>query len=176
MSMTPKIIFAIFLLVGGSYTLIWLWIMLGAHRRVEWQQVTQKINRLRRRLFLLILAASIIIFAVSIASFPYQPVRSYFVGTPSEVVNVVASQYIWNISSTNLTAGVPIEFDVTSTDVNHGFAIFAPDGALYAQVQAMPGYINKLIVVFDQPGEYTVHCIEYCGVDHHGMMAQIVVS
>ncbi len=39
-----------------------------------------------------------------------------------------------------------VEFRVTSLDVNHGMAIFDPDGKLVGQTQAMPGYVNRLFV------------------------------
>lgn len=76
----------------------------------------------------------------------------------------------------HLTAGEPVVFDVTSGDVNHGFAIYTPEGALLAQVQAMPGYHNRLAVVFPRPGIYPVLCLEYCGLAHHAMLASITVE
>jgi cytochrome c oxidase subunit 2 len=33
----------------------------------------------------------------------------------------------------------------------------------------MPGYINKVEFVFDNPGQYRVLCMEFCGVGHHDM-------
>jgi cytochrome c oxidase subunit 2 len=40
---------------------------------------------------------------------------------------------------------------------------------LLFQTQAMPGYINKVAYVFDEPGQHRVLCMEFCGVGHHDM-------
>ncbi|HEX5339407.1 MAG TPA: cytochrome oxidase [Gammaproteobacteria bacterium] len=93
----------------------------------------------------------------------------------AQIVNVVGHQWSWEMSTNQITAGVPIEFDVTSADVNHGFALYAPDGRIVVQTQAMPGYTNKILYTFDQPGTYMVRCLEYCGLAHHVMETQLSV-
>jgi cytochrome c oxidase subunit 2 len=40
----------------------------------------------------------------------------------------------------------------------------------------MPGYINVLRYTFNEPGVYRVLCLEYCGVAHHEMTADIKVA
>jgi cytochrome c oxidase subunit 2 len=72
-------------------------------------------------------------------------------------------------------AGTPIEFRVTTLDVNHGLSLYAPDGHLVAQTQAMPGYMNRLRVTFDQAVTYTVLCLEFCGMSHHRMRGVVEV-
>ena len=69
-----------------------------------------------------------------------------------------------------------MEFHVTSKDVNHGFALYDPDMRIVAQTQAMPGYTNVLRYTFNEPGVYRVLCLEYCGVAHHEMTAEIKVA
>jgi cytochrome c oxidase subunit 2 len=44
------------------------------------------------------------------------------------------------------------------------------------QTQAMPGYVNRLRMVFAQPGTYTVLCLEFCGMSHHRMRAVVEVQ
>jgi cytochrome c oxidase subunit 2 len=44
-----------------------------------------------------------------------------------------------------------------------------------SQTQAMPGYMNRLRVTFDQPGTYTVLCLEFCGMAHHRMRGVVEV-
>ena len=39
----------------------------------------------------------------------------------------------------------------------------------------MPGYTNVLRRTFAQPGKYRVLCLEYCGLVHHNMIAEIDV-
>jgi cytochrome c oxidase subunit II len=91
-------------------------------------------------------------------------------------VQVVAEQWSWTITPSNLKVGQTAEFHVTSTDVNHGFALYDPDMRIVTQTQAMPGYINKLRYTFTKPGTYRVLCLEYCGVAHHQMAADITVA
>jgi cytochrome c oxidase subunit 2 len=69
-----------------------------------------------------------------------------------------------------------VEFRVTSLDATHGFAVYNPTGAIIAQTQAMPGYINRLSVRFDEPGSYAVLCLEFCGMAHHNMRSVILVD
>lgn len=86
-----------------------------------------------------------------------------------QVVDVVGRQWSWDIKPDTVKAGSVVEFRVTSDDVNHGFALYAPDGRIVTQTQAMPGYTNKLLYTFDKPGAYTVQCLEYCGLMHAEM-------
>ena len=92
-----------------------------------------------------------------------------------QVVDVVGQQWSWQITPTTLRAGSQVEFRVTSRDVNHGFAIYAPDGRIAAQVQAMPGFTIKLVHTFTQAGTYRVMCLEYCGIGHAPMTSELTV-
>ncbi|MCC6202958.1 MAG: hypothetical protein IT494_08125 [Gammaproteobacteria bacterium] len=80
------------------------------------------------------------------------------------------------ITDLEVPAGSTVEFRVTSLDVNHNFAIYDEAGVLVAQVQAMPGYVNRLRVKIDEPGRYTVLCLEYCGLAHHVMSSAFIVT
>jgi cytochrome c oxidase subunit 2 len=92
------------------------------------------------------------------------------------VINATGNQWAWAVDSTSVSVGQPVRFMVTGSDVNHGFGIFDPGGRLVAQTQAMPGYTNVLRHTFKAPGTYRVLCLEYCGLGHHSMFAQIVVT
>lgn len=93
----------------------------------------------------------------------------------AQVVDVVGVQWAWLIKPNTVQVGQPVEFRVTSNDVNHGFALYAPDGRIETQVQAMPGVTNKLVHTFTQPGIYQVMCLEYCGLGHAPMTSRITV-
>ncbi|MCC7425312.1 MAG: cytochrome c oxidase subunit II [Alphaproteobacteria bacterium] len=90
-----------------------------------------------------------------------------------QVVNATGYQWYWELDTSQVTAGRPVKFRVTSADVNHGFGLYDEAGTLVAQTQAMPGYINRLTHVFEAPGTYRVLCLEYCGLVHHNMIAEI---
>ena len=93
-----------------------------------------------------------------------------------QVVHATGYQWYWEFDRNAVMAGKPVEFRVTSADVNHGFGLYDESGTLVAQTQAMPGYVNRLTHVFEKPGTYRVLCLEYCGVAHHGMIAEIAVT
>lgn len=92
-----------------------------------------------------------------------------------QIVEVIGRQWSWQIDPASVQAGSPVAFHVTSVDVNHGFAVYSPDGRIVSQTQAMPGYTNKLVHTFKQPGTYTVQCLEYCGLGHAPMKATFKV-
>lgn len=128
---------------------------------------------LRRWLFAILLVIFAGVSYASLWHFPLPPQHRPLVA--KQIINVVGHQWSWELSTTQITAGVPVEFDVTSADVNHGFAIYAPNDRIVVQTQAMPGYTNKILYTFEQPGNYTINCLEYCGLGHHVMTAQLTV-
>ena len=92
-----------------------------------------------------------------------------------QVVDVVGRQWSWQMTPASVKAGSPVEFRVRSDDVNHGFALYAPDGRIVTQTQAMPGFTNKLVYTFAEPGTYVVQCLEYCGLGHGPMKTTLEV-
>ena len=96
-------------------------------------------------------------------------------GTPIGV-KVSAGQFYWSMTPPTVPAGSRVQFDVTSVDVNHGFGIYNPDGQLVGSVQAMPGYHNKVDLTLNEPGHYTITCLEYCGLKHHEMNRDFQVT
>lgn len=93
-----------------------------------------------------------------------------------QVINATGAQWYWDLDQTEVAAGQPVEFRVTSTDVNHGFAVYDAAGRIVAQTQAMPGYVNRLTHTFEAPGTYRILCLEYCGLAHHDMITEIVAT
>jgi cytochrome c oxidase subunit 2 len=154
-----------------------------------------RVNRLRLQFFAALAAILLLFLVVTLRRLPY-PVEAR---TPDRIVNAVGKQYAWSLTdgagpglsgvatptlaswdrdfspSVNVAAGTTVEFRVTTLDVNHGFSLYAPDGRLVTQTQAMPGYVNRLRVTFDESGTYTVLCLEFCGMSHHRMRAVVEV-
>jgi cytochrome c oxidase subunit II len=97
-------------------------------------------------------------------------------GTPAVSIEAKGFQWRWELSRNQVPVGQPVEFHVTSEDINHGFALYDPEMRLVAQTQAMPGYTNKLNYTFDKAGTYKVLCLEYCGIAHHNMITEIKVG
>ena len=153
-------------------------------RTVEYAKATRV-----RIVFLVSLAAILVTFLV--LTLPHLPYTLDARG-PDRIVHAVGKQYAWSLTEqpgptlatwdrdfspvATVPARAQVEFRVTTLDVNHGFSLYAPDGHLIAQTQAMPGYMNRLRVTFDQPGTYAVLCLEFCGMSHHRMRGVIEVK
>ena len=125
----------------------------------------------RRRWLAFLCALLVVVIGLSLFELPYA--RG---GTHGTVVTVKGGQFFWAIDPARIRADVPVRFDVTSLDVNHGFGIYDPAGHMIGSVQAMPGYHNKLDLTFHTPGVYHVLCLEYCGLNHHLMQASFTVT
>jgi cytochrome c oxidase subunit 2 len=99
----------------------------------------------------------------------------------AETIKVSGQQWFWSfehadgtkeINELHVEQGKPYRFEMTSLDVNHNFNI--PDFVILMDV--IPGRINTLWNMFDQPGEYLIQCREYCGFSHYNMKAKLFVE
>lgn len=114
------------------------------------------------------------------AGLAFATLRPWPHAVPSEAepikVRAHAIQWSFAIEPRRVPVGVPVVFEVTAEDVNHGFAVYDPAGRLLFQTQAMPGWVNRVAWRFDEPGLYRVRCLEYCGLAHHAMADEIEVE
>ena len=136
--------------------------------------VASRQEGLRKSLFLGFLAIGIPLGVHTLAELPYTRPASW--SGPALTVEATGRQWSWDLSRTDFKVGEPVEFRVTSADVNHGFAIYDASRRVVAQTQAMPGYVNTLRHRFTAPGTYTVMCLEFCGAAHHAMTAELHVA
>lgn len=167
----------IILLVGVALVALGFLLVVMQARKPADDAVSRKVGKLAPRiqawLFGIMLLAFVVGSWATLHRFPIPP--QHVPLDASQVVDAVGRMWSWQITPATVHAGSPVEFRVSSVDVNHGFAIYAPDGGIVTQTQAMPGYTNKLLYTFTQPGEYTVQCLEYCGLGHAAMTAKIHV-
>jgi cytochrome c oxidase subunit 2 len=138
-------------------------------RDVPYERVQTVGYWLRKRWLAFLAALLVVVVGISLVNLPYAS------GARRTVVRVNSGQFFWALDPPEIPADTPVRFDVTSSDVNHGFGIVDPDGHLVGSVQAMPGYHNKLDLTFHNPGVYRVLCLEFCGLDHHAMQATFTV-
>jgi cytochrome c oxidase subunit II len=91
-------------------------------------------------------------------------------------VDVTGQQWLWTFSypgtgvesrSLVLPDNRPVEFNVTSVDVTHGFW----PAALGVQVDANPGVVTVIRATPDRVGSFTVRCSQLCGLYHSFMYA-----
>jgi cytochrome c oxidase subunit 2 len=139
----------------------------------EARKATHTSHVLQAWLFVVLLVAFVAGSWATLRHFPLPPQKGTL--DAQQVVDVVGRQWSWQIRPDTVKAGSAVEFRVTSDDVNHDFALYAPDGRIVTQTQAMPGYTNKLLYTFATPGTYTVQCLEYCGLMHAEMTQRLQV-
>jgi len=72
--------------------------------------------------------------------------------------------------------GQKYKFLVTAQSFSHGMGIYSPDGVMRAQTNINPGITAVLYHTFEFSGDYTILCMEYCGIGHHNMMTTITVG
>lgn len=135
------------------------------------EKLTTGAYQLRNRLFVLALVIGALITGFTLLPWPHDAQAAQV----TRRIDVKARQWMWELSDQTVRVGEVIEFRVTSEDVNHGFALYDERQQMLAQIQAMPGFTNKVRYHFTTPGVYKVLCLEYCGVAHHGMVADIQV-
>ena len=138
---------------------------------VPLERVQEVGYRLRRGWLVLLALLGVATVGISLFFLPYAGSSE-----PGQtIVKVTGGQFYWSMSQSTFPAGARVRFDVTSADVNHGFGLYDPDGELLGNVQAMPGYHNKLDLKLTKPGRYLISCLEFCGVDHHRMARHFTV-
>jgi cytochrome c oxidase subunit II len=97
------------------------------------------------------------------------------------VIRVVGQQWTWTYSYPSLgvqsnelylPVNRPVQFRITSDDVLHGFAI---DG-MAVTMDANPGWwVTAPTVTPTKLGDYTVRCVELCGLYHTYMWSPVRV-
>jgi cytochrome c oxidase subunit 2 len=138
----------------------------------EYGGVVKKAYHIRKFWFATIALLGCTVTYLSLSPFPI--VKAGI--AEEQVVNAIGGQWYWQLDKRELKVNQPVVFKVTSVDVNHGFAIYDDSDTLVTQVQSMPNYINELRHTFQQPGQYKILCLEFCGIAHHAMQAIITVT
>jgi cytochrome c oxidase subunit 2 len=128
------------------------------------------------------LAVVFVVFVgVNLASLRFMPTiaaaRAATSGEPLQEISFTAKSWGYDLSSRQIETGRPVRFSGKSSDTQHGFAVYHPDGSLLFTMMMIPGLARPttLIHTFKDPGKYKVRCLEYCGIAHHGMMDELTV-
>ena len=183
-------IWQVFLLISAVIALVFTAVAFST--RSPREVSVARAYSLRRLLFLAALVAVIGMLATTFPQTPYAADRNATTAGVDRIIYVAARQFdfIWSdepiasladigrvprLAEVVIDAGATVEFRVTSLDVNHGFGLYGPQRQIVAQTQAMPGYVNRLRVRLDTPGEYPVFCLEYCAAGHHRMRSSLNV-
>jgi cytochrome c oxidase subunit 2 len=165
------VVLAAFLVVTAALVGVFVLVARQARRNVAFEDVTDTGYRLRRvwLAFLLLLLTSGVVLALFFLPYP-----GAAQGTAT--VRVSGGLFYWSMNPETVSAGSEVSFEVTSADVNHGFGVYDPEGVLIGNVQAMPGYTNRMDLTLEEPGTYMIACLEYCGFKHHDMLREFEVT
>ncbi len=123
----------------------------------------------------------VVFVVVNSASIKYMPtVVEANAATDKNVrdVEVTALSWAFQFSEREFKVGETVRFKAKSTDTVHSFALHHPDGHLLFTMMLIPGAGTEsaLVHTFAEPGEYTVRCLEYCGIAHHAMKNTFTVN
>ncbi|MCS7286699.1 MAG: hypothetical protein RMK30_06290 [Anaerolineae bacterium] len=102
---------------------------------------------------------------------PWQQWMLWTRPTPKQQIRVEFADYEIRLppQGIQLKVGEFVEFIATSRDVTYGFGVFRKDGRMVFQMQVVPGYENRLLWRFDEPGLYDIRSTEYSGPRHPEM-------
>ena len=146
-------------------------------RSGEYSTIQEKGYKIRKFYFLGLIAIMAFATVMTLGRLPYDSNQAEAEGlNEGIVVKVTGIQYAWEMSEETFKAGDKVQFDVTASDVTHGFGLYNENMELVAQTQAMPGYTNTVYYTFKEPGTYQILCLEYCSAGHHVMVKEIVVE
>jgi cytochrome c oxidase subunit 2 len=140
---------------------------LGRRRAAD----TEALAEFEKRWLLIVVVILVALLAATIWFTPY----GHSTPENAQVVHVDAQQFFWSISPARVRVDRPVAFETESKDVNHGFGIFKGHKFI-AQIQVVPGKVSTLDHTFHETGTYTVLCLEFCGVNHHGMVSSFQVT
>jgi len=136
------------------------------------EEISAGAARWRRTALWTLVVVFVPTIAYSLTKLPYPKAGE----TPSIIVQATGHQWAWELKPASVPAGQLVEIRVTGADVNHGFGVYDANDRLITQAQAMPGYTNIIRHNFALPGTYRILCLEYCGLGHHTMFSQLVVT
>ncbi len=124
---------------------------------------------------------TLVFVGLNIASIGYMPTvattRAVASGQDIVDINFTAESWSYDISEAAIEVGRPVRFSGKSLDTMHSFAVYHPNGKVLFTMMLMPGLEGptSLIHTFKDAGTYTIRCLEYCGLEHHQMLDEIVV-
>lgn len=125
---------------------------------------------------------TLVFVAVNLFSIGYMPTvetaKAEASGQEIPTYSFEAQSWSYDLPDMNIRVGEPVRFSGKSLDTMHGFALYHPDGDVLFTMMLMPGMEGptSLVHTFKEPGTYTIRCLEYCGLGHHTMRDELVVS
>ena len=168
--------FTVLLLFQLPFLVVFLYVVFTKHSASDVDDA--KINKLKGGWLTLCIALFLIVNLASIKFIPaISTAKAASSGVAAIDVEVAAQSWSYDMSAQEFVAGVPVRFNAKSLDTVHGFAVYHPDGRVLFTMMLVPGVAtSSLIYTFKDPGTYKIRCLEYCGIAHHEMSDEIVVT
>lgn len=88
------------------------------------------------------------------------------------VVQDAATEEDIEIGVLRVPQGATIDFIATAQDVIHGMRILDSN----VNVMLIPGEVTRATHTFEEPGTLQLLCMEYCGIGHNKMYAEVIVE
>ncbi len=132
-------------------------------------------DRRELRFFIILVLVVVLAHVVTLSKLvPWQGWLLWSKPTVAKSYHIEVSDYQFQLPEKPLTVkkGEFVEFVLTSTDVTYGFGVFRKNGTLVFQFQVLPGYKNRFVWNFAEPGYYDVRSTEYSGPRHSEMFLQ----
>ena len=85
---------------------------------------------------------------------------------------LIGQAWQWTPQDVTIPAGTEVTIKAVSRDVIHGIRIPETN----ANVMVIPGQVSEIEVTFDEAGQYSLLCHEYCGIGHQTMYMTINVE
>ena len=90
----------------------------------------------------------------------------------AQIVKIAAKKFDYTPNAIRLKKGVPVVFELTSSDVVMGFSI--PDFNIRADI--IPGKVTQLPFTPDRAGKFVFMCDIFCGSGHEDMQGTLIVE
>jgi cytochrome c oxidase subunit 2 len=88
------------------------------------------------------------------------------------VIHITAKKFDFSPDSITLKKGVPVVFEISSADREHGFNL----RAFGIRTNVSPGKVSRIRFTPDKTGKFTFSCDVFCGDGHEEMAGTVVVT
>lgn len=140
---------------------------------------TSGMDKRELRFFAILISIIVLAHIVTLSNLvPWQEWRLWSKPVPAKTYAIEVTDYKFKFPENPMAIekGKFVEFTLTSLDVTYGFGVFRKDGTLVFQLQVLPGYKNRFVWNFTEPGNYDVRSTEYSGSRHSEMLVRDAIK
>ncbi len=166
-------------LVLGCILFVWFIFKVKGSTAPHSEEKTSGMDRREWRFFIILISVVVLAHIVTLSNLvPWQEWRLWSKPVPANTYKIEVSDYQFKFPEKPMAfeKGRFVEFILTSTDVTYGFGVFRKDGTLVFQLQVLPGYKNRFVWNFTEPGNYDVRSTEYSGPKHSDMLVRDAIK